>query len=67
VRALLAIERCWQSRPEKLKEVFLRGIPFPSLCRAAGGSPIQACFREPGCDYPTGRMLSVSGGLNSAD
>ena len=55
-----------QSRPDKLKDAFLRAIPFKRFAKPqeiADAILFFACSRS---DYITGQVLSVSGGLTFA-
>jgi 2-hydroxycyclohexanecarboxyl-CoA dehydrogenase len=55
-----------QSRPDKLKEAFIRAIPFRRFAKPeeiADAILFFACSRS---DYITGQVLSVSGGLTFA-
>jgi 2-hydroxycyclohexanecarboxyl-CoA dehydrogenase len=55
-----------QSRPEKLKEAFLRAIPFRRFARPQEIADAILFFASPRSDYITGQVLSVSGGLTFA-
>jgi 2-hydroxycyclohexanecarboxyl-CoA dehydrogenase len=55
-----------QSRPEKLKEAFLRGIPFHRFAKPQEIADAILFFASPRSDYITGQVLSVSGGLTFA-
>jgi 2-hydroxycyclohexanecarboxyl-CoA dehydrogenase len=55
-----------QSRPEKLKEVFLRAIPFRRFAKPQEIADAILFFASPRSDYITGQVLSVSGGLTFA-
>jgi 2-hydroxycyclohexanecarboxyl-CoA dehydrogenase len=55
-----------QSRPDKLKEAFLRAIPFRRFARPEEVADAILFFAGPRSDYITGQILSVSGGLTFA-
>jgi 2-hydroxycyclohexanecarboxyl-CoA dehydrogenase len=55
-----------QSRPDKLKEAFLRAIPFKRFAKPAEVADAILFFASPRSDYITGQVLSVSGGLTFA-
>jgi len=55
-----------QSRPEKLKEAFIRAIPFRRFARPDEIANAILFFASPRSDYITGQVLSVSGGLTFA-
>ncbi len=55
-----------QSRPEKLKEAFLRAIPFRRFAKPQEIADAVVFFASPRSDYITGQVLSVSGGLTFA-
>ena len=55
-----------QTRPEKLKEAFLRAIPFKRFAQPQEIADAIAFFASPRADYITGQVLSVSGGLTFA-
>jgi len=55
-----------QSRPEKLKETFLRAIPFRRFAKPQEIADAILFFASPRSDYITGQVLSVSGGLTFA-
>ncbi len=55
-----------QSRPDKLKEAFLRAIPFRRFARPQEIADAILFFASPRSDYITGQVLSVSGGLTFA-
>jgi 2-hydroxycyclohexanecarboxyl-CoA dehydrogenase len=55
-----------QSRPEKLKEAFLRAIPFRRFAKPQEIADAVLFFASPRSDYITGQVLSVSGGLTFA-
>jgi 2-hydroxycyclohexanecarboxyl-CoA dehydrogenase len=55
-----------QSRPDKLKEAFLRAIPFRRFAQPREIADAIVFFAGPRSDYVTGQVLSVSGGLTFA-
>ncbi len=55
-----------QSRPEKLKDAFLRAIPFRRFAKPQEIADAILFFSSPRSDYVTGQVLSVSGGLTFA-
>jgi 2-hydroxycyclohexanecarboxyl-CoA dehydrogenase len=55
-----------QSRPEKLKEAFIRAIPFRRFAKPQEIADAIAFFASSRSDYITGQVLSVSGGLTFA-
>jgi 2-hydroxycyclohexanecarboxyl-CoA dehydrogenase len=55
-----------QTRPEKLKESFLRAIPFRRFAKPQEIADAILFFASPRSDYITGQVLSVSGGLTFA-
>ena len=55
-----------QTRPEKLKEAFLRAIPFKRFAQPQEIADAIVFFAGPRSDYITGQVLSVSGGLTFA-
>jgi len=55
-----------QTRPEKLKEAFLRAIPFRRFAQPHEIADAIVFFAGPHSDYITGQVLSVSGGLTFA-
>jgi 2-hydroxycyclohexanecarboxyl-CoA dehydrogenase len=55
-----------QSRPDKLKEAFLRAIPFRRFAQPQEIADAIVFFAGPRSDYITGQVLSVSGGLTFA-
>ncbi|MDT3686309.1 MAG: SDR family NAD(P)-dependent oxidoreductase [Pseudorhodoplanes sp.] len=55
-----------QSRPEKLKEAFVRAIPFKRFAEPREIADAVLFFAGPRSDYVTGQVLSVSGGLTFA-
>lgn len=55
-----------QSRPEKLKQAFIRAIPFQRFAEPREIADAVLFFAGPRSDYVTGQVLSVSGGLTFA-
>src|SRR5262249_34264473 len=55
-----------RSRPEKLREAFLRAIPFKRFAEPREIANAILFFSGPRSDYITGQVLSVSGGLTFA-
>jgi 2-hydroxycyclohexanecarboxyl-CoA dehydrogenase len=55
-----------RSRPDKLKEAFLRAIPFRRFAEPQEIADAIVFFAGPRSDYITGQVLSVSGGLTFA-
>jgi 2-hydroxycyclohexanecarboxyl-CoA dehydrogenase len=55
-----------QSRPEKLKEAFLRAIPFRRFAKPQEIADAISFFASSHSDYITGQVMSVSGGLTFA-
>jgi 2-hydroxycyclohexanecarboxyl-CoA dehydrogenase len=55
-----------QSRPEKLKEAFIRAIPFRRFAMPQEIADAILFFASSRSDYITGQVLSVSGGLTFA-
>ena len=55
-----------QTRPEKLREAFLRAIPFRRFAQPQEIADAIVFFAGPRSDYITGQVLSVSGGLTFA-
>ena len=55
-----------QTRPEKLKEAFLRAIPFRRFAKPQEIADAILFFASARSDYITGQVLSVSGGLTFA-
>ncbi len=55
-----------QSRPEKLKEAFVRAIPFKRFAKPEEIADAILFFASSRSDYITGQVLSVSGGLTFA-
>jgi 2-hydroxycyclohexanecarboxyl-CoA dehydrogenase len=55
-----------QSRPDKLKEAFIRAIPFRRFAKPQEIANAILFFASSRSDYITGQVLSVSGGLTFA-
>lgn len=55
-----------QSRPDKLKEAFIKAIPFRRFAKPQEIADAILFFASPRSDYVTGQVLSVSGGLTFA-
>jgi 2-hydroxycyclohexanecarboxyl-CoA dehydrogenase len=55
-----------QSRPEKLKEAFVRAIPFRRFAQPQEIADAILFFASRRSDYITGQVMSVSGGLTFA-
>jgi 2-hydroxycyclohexanecarboxyl-CoA dehydrogenase len=55
-----------QSRPDKIKEAFIRAIAFRRLGKPQEIADAILFFASPRADYITGQVLSVSGGLTFA-
>jgi len=55
-----------QSRPDKLKEAFVRAIPFKRFAKPQEIADAIVFFASARSDYVTGQVLSVSGGLTFA-
>jgi 2-hydroxycyclohexanecarboxyl-CoA dehydrogenase len=55
-----------QSRPDKLKDAFLRAIPFKRFAKPQEVADAILFFASPRSDYVTGQVISVSGGLTFA-
>ena len=55
-----------QSRPDKLKDAFIRAIPFKRFARPQEIADAIVFFASARSDYVTGQVLSVSGGLTFA-
>lgn len=55
-----------QSRPDKIKEAFVKAIPFRRFARPQEIADAILFFASPRSDYVTGQVLSVSGGLTFA-
>jgi len=54
------------TRPEKLREAFIRAIPFRRFARPSEIADAVLFFASQRSDYITGQVLSVSGGLTFA-
>jgi len=54
------------TRPEKLREAFLKAIPFRRFARPEEIADAVLFFASSRSDYVTGQVLSVSGGLTFA-
>jgi 2-hydroxycyclohexanecarboxyl-CoA dehydrogenase len=54
------------TRPEKLREAFLKAIPFRRFAKPDEIADAVLFFASPQADYITGQALSVSGGLTFA-
>jgi len=54
------------SRPEKLREAFLKAIPFRRFAKPEEIADAVLFFASSRSDYVTGQVLSVSGGLTFA-
>lgn len=54
------------TRPEKLREAFVRAIPFKRFAKPSEIADAIVFFASPRADYVTGQVLSVSGGLTFA-
>lgn len=55
-----------QTRPEKLREAFVRAIPFRRFAKPEEIADAILFFAGPRSNYITGQVLSVSGGLTFA-
>lgn len=55
-----------QSRPEKLREAFLKAIPFRRFAKPQDIADAILFFASARSDYITGQVISVSGGLTFA-
>jgi 2-hydroxycyclohexanecarboxyl-CoA dehydrogenase len=53
----------FHAQPEKLKDALIRAIPFRRLAAPEETADAIAFFSGPECDYVTGQIMSVSGGL----
>ncbi len=51
------------TRSEKMREAFLKAIPFRRFAKPDEIAEAVMFFASPGSDYVTGQVLSVSGGL----
>ena len=56
----------FHAQPEKLKDALIRAIPFRRLAAPEETADAIAFFAGPECDYVTGQIMSVSGGLTMA-
>jgi len=54
------------TRPEKLREAFIKAIPFRRFAKPQEIADAVLFFASPRSDYITGQVLSVSGGLTFA-
>ncbi len=54
------------TRPEKLREAFVKAIPFRRFAKPEEIADAVLFFASPRSDYVTGQVLSVSGGLTFA-
>jgi len=54
------------TRPEKIREAFLRATPFRRFAKPQEIADAILFFASPRSDYVTGQILSVSGGLTFA-
>lgn len=54
------------TRPEKLREAFLKAIPFRRFARPEEIADAVLFFAGPHANYVTGQVMSVSGGLTFA-
>lgn len=54
------------TRPEKLREAFLKAIPFRRFAKPEEIADAVVFFASPQANYVTGQVLSVSGGLTFA-
>jgi 2-hydroxycyclohexanecarboxyl-CoA dehydrogenase len=54
------------TRPEKLREAFVKAIPFRRFAKPEEIADAVLFFASPRSDYITGQVLSVSGGLTFA-
>lgn len=55
-----------QTRPEKLREAFLKAIPFRRFAKPQDIADAIVFFASSRSDYITGQVMSVSGGLTFA-
>jgi len=55
-----------QSRPDKIKDAFIRAIAFRRFAKPQEIADAILFFASPRADYITGQVLSVSGGLTFA-
>ncbi len=56
----------FHAQPEKLKDALVRAIPFRRLAAPEETADAIAFFAGAECDYVTGQIMSVSGGLTMA-
>ena len=54
------------TRPEKLREAFIKAIPFRRFAKPEEIANAVLFFASPRADYVTGQVISVSGGLTFA-
>jgi 2-hydroxycyclohexanecarboxyl-CoA dehydrogenase len=54
------------TRPEKLREAFIKAIPFRRFAKPSEIADAIWFFASPRSDYITGQILSISGGLTFA-
>jgi 2-hydroxycyclohexanecarboxyl-CoA dehydrogenase len=54
------------TRPEKLREAFLKAIPFRRFAKPEEVADAIVFFASSRSDYITGQVVSVSGGLTFA-
>jgi 2-hydroxycyclohexanecarboxyl-CoA dehydrogenase len=54
------------TRPDKLREAFLKAIPFRRFAKPEEIADAVLFFASPQADYVTGQVMSVSGGLTFA-
>jgi 2-hydroxycyclohexanecarboxyl-CoA dehydrogenase len=54
------------TRPEKLREAFIKAIPFRRFARPQEIADAILFFASSRSDYITGQILSISGGLTFA-
>jgi 2-hydroxycyclohexanecarboxyl-CoA dehydrogenase len=54
------------TRPEKLREAFIKAIPFRRFAKPQEIADAILFFASPHSDYVTGQVLSISGGLTFA-
>ena len=54
------------TRPEKLREAFIKAIPFRRFAQPSEIADAIWFFASPRSDYVTGQILSISGGLTFA-
>jgi 2-hydroxycyclohexanecarboxyl-CoA dehydrogenase len=56
----------WQAVPEKLRDAFIKAIPFRRVAKPQEVADAIIFFAGARSDYVTGQVLSVSGGLTMA-